>query len=165
MMTTQAVAVTNREITERVFADLLDGHDLDLIPELYAEDCDLYGMIGPEPIDSEEYEAFLGMYLEAFPDLSFEIDELIADEADDRVSVRWTSHGTHENDLMGIPATGKTVTVTGMSFIHIEDGEIVETYTNHDRLGLLEQLDALPDSPRKIVGLMLGQLRGRLSGR
>lgn len=159
-MTSQAFVDTNEEIAERVFSDLLDGHDLDLLSELYTEDCALYGMSGPEAIDRDEYGAFLEMYFEAFPDLSFEIEEMISD--DDRVSVRWTSHGTHEGDLMDIPATGTAVTVTGISFIHIEDGKITEAYNNHDRLGLLEQLEAIPDSPRKIVGLMLGQLRGRL---
>lgn len=153
----------NQEIVERAFTELLDGHNVDLIPELYAEDAQFYGMSGPEPIDSEEYEAFLSMYFDAFPDLSFEIEEMIVDG--DRVSVRWTAHGTHDGPLMDVPATGKSVAVTGTSFIHIEDGEIVEAYNNHDMLGLLQQLDAIPDSPRKIVRLMIGQLRGRLAER
>ncbi|MDL5361233.1 ester cyclase [Halalkalicoccus sp. NIPERK01] len=162
-MSPQAFADENQEIAERVFTDLLDGHDLDLVSELYAEDCVFYGMSGPEAIDRDEYEAFLAMYFEAFPDLSFEIEEMISD--DGRVSVRWTSRGTHENDLMDVPATGKSATVTGMSFVHVEDGRIVETYNNHDRLGLLEQLGAIPDSPRKVVRMMLGQLKGRLTDR
>lgn len=162
-MTPQAVINENHGIAERVFTELLDDHELDLIPELYAEDCVLYGMSGPEGIGREEYATFLSMYFEAFPDLSFTIDEMISD--DDRMGVRWTSHGTHTGDLMDLPATGESATVTGISFLHIEDGKITEVYNNHDRLGLLEQLGAIPDSPRKIVGLMLGQLRGRLSRR
>lgn len=153
----------DKEIVERAFTEILDGHDLDLIPELYAEDSLFYGMSGPEPIDREEYEAFLSMHFSAFPDLSFEIEEMIADG--DRVSVRWTAYGTHEGPLMDIPATGTSVAVTGMSFIHVEDGEIVEVYNNHDMLGLLQQLDAIPDSPRKIVRLMIGQLKGRIADR
>lgn len=84
---------------------------------------------------------------------------------DDRVSVRWTSHGTHDGDLMDVPATGKPVTVTGITFVHIEDGRIVTVYNNYDRLGLLEQLGAFPDSPRRTVRLMLGRLNGRLTDR
>lgn len=164
-MTAQAHIHRNHEIVERAFSELLDGHNLDLIPELYAEDCLLYGMSGPEPIDREEYEAFLSMYFGAFPDLSFEIEEVIVDDGEDRVSVRWTSRGTHEGDLMDIPATGRSVTVSGISFVHLEDGKIVEVYNNHDMLGLLQQLDAIPDSPRKIVRLMIGQLKGRLADR
>lgn len=164
-MISQSVVTQNHEIAERVFTDLLDGHDLTLIPDLYAENCVLYGMSGPDAIDRDEYEAFLSMYFEAFPDLSFEIEEMISDSDGDRVGVRWSSHGTQTGDLMDLPATGESATVTGISFIHVEDGKITAVYNNHDRLGLLEQLGAIPDSPRKIIGLMLGQLRGRLSRR
>jgi steroid delta-isomerase-like uncharacterized protein len=162
-MTAQAHVHRNHEIVERAFTEILDGHDLDLIPELYAEDCAFYGMSGPEPIDRDEYEAFLSTYFEAFPDLSFEIEETIDD--DDRVAVRWTAYGTHEGDLMDVLATGKSATVPGMSFIRLEDGMIVEAYNSQDMLGLLQQIDAIPDSPRKIVRLMIGQLRGRLADR
>lgn len=160
---TQHFIDKNQGIVERVFEDLLDGHVLALIPELYAEDCVLHGMSGSEAIDREEYRAFLELYFEAFPDLSFEIEEMISD--DDRVSVRWTSHGTHDGDLMDVPTTGKPVTVTGITFVHIEDGRIVTVYNNYDRLGLLEQLGAFPDSPRRTVRLMLGRLNGRLTDR
>lgn len=162
-MTAQAHVHRNREIVERAFTELLDRHDLELIPELYAEDCAFYGMSGPEAIDRDEYGAFLATYFEAFPDLSFEVEEMIADG--DRVSVRWIAHGTHEGDLMDIPATGKSASVPGMSFLHFADGMIVEAHNSQDMLGLLQQLDAIPDSPRKIVRLMIGQLRGRLADR
>lgn len=162
-MSPQVHVTQNHEIAERVFTDLLNGHDLDRIPELYAEDCAFYGMSGPEAIDRDDYEAFLSMHFEAFSDLSFEIEEMI-DEGD-RMAVRWTARGTHDGALMDIPATGESATVTGMSFLHIEDGEIVEVHNNHDMLGLLQQIGAIPDSPRKIVRLMVGQLKGRLTDR
>lgn len=162
-MTTQAHTTRNREIAENVFADVLSGHDLDRISEYYTEDCEFYGLTGPEAIDADEYASFLSMYFEAFPDLTFDIDELIVE--DDRVAVRWTALGTHEGSLMDVPATGKSVAVTGMSILHIEDGKITETYSNQDMLGLLQQLDAIPDSPRKIVRLLVGQMKNRLTNR
>jgi steroid delta-isomerase-like uncharacterized protein len=162
-MSTQIHTDQNRRIAEHVFSDVLNGHDLERIPEYYADECQFYGMTGPEAIDADEYASFLSMHFEAFPDLSFEIDETVVEG--DSVSVRWTARGTHEGDLMDIPATGETVTVTGMSLLHIEDGEIVEVYSNQDMLGLLQQLDAIPDSPRTIVRLLVGQMKNRLTGR
>lgn len=162
-MTSQTHVDQHRQITERVFSEVLDDHDLEAIPEFYADDCVFYGMTGPEAIDRDEYASFLSMHFEAFPDLSFEIDEIVV--TDDVAAVRWTATGTHEGDLMDIPATGKTATVTGMSFIHFEDGTAVEVYNSQDMLGLLQQLDAIPDSPRKIVRLFVGQLKGRLTDR
>lgn len=155
--------VHHRETAERIFSELLNEHDLEAIPEFYADDCVFYGMTGPEAIDREEYASFLSMHFEAFPDLSFEIDEIVTE--DDTAVVRWTAQGTHEGDLMDVPATGKTVTVAGMSLIHFEDGTAVEVYNSQDTLGLLQQLDAIPDSPGKIVRLLVGQLKGRLTDR
>lgn len=153
----------NRDIAEHVFSDVLNSHDLDRISEYYTEDCQLHGLTGPEAIDVDEYASFLSMHFEAFPDLTFEVDELIAE--DDRVAVRWTARGTHEESLMDVPATGRSVAVTGMTILHIEDGKVVETYNNQDMLGLLQQLDAIPDSPRKIVRLFVGQMKSRLTRR
>jgi steroid delta-isomerase-like uncharacterized protein len=131
----------NQELIDRVYADLLDGHELSAIYELYTDDCSFYGMGGPEPVDRAGYEAFLSTYFEAFPDLSFEIDEVIRE--DDRAVVRWTARGTHEGDLIGISATGTPVTVTGMSYLHFADGAIDEVRSEQDMLGMLRQLGAI----------------------
>ena len=162
-MTTRAHTTQNRDIAEHVFSEVLNDHDLERIPDYYAEDCRFYGMTGPEAIDAEEYASFLSVHFEAFPDLSFEMDEIITE--DDSAAVRWTARGTHEGSLMDVPATGKAVAVTGMTVLHTEDGKVVETYSNQDMLGLLQQLDAIPDSPRKIVRLLVGQMKRRLTGR
>lgn len=162
-MTTQTHLDQNRAIAERAFADVLDGHDLERIPEYYAEDCRFYGLSGPEAIDRDEYASYLSMHFEAFPDLSFEVDDVVS--ADDRVAVRWTARGTHEGDLMDLPATGRDATVTGMSMLHFDGDRIVEVYSNQDMLGLLQQLDAVPDSPRKLVRLFVGRMKRRLADR
>ena len=162
-MTIHAHSAQNREIAQHVFSEVLNDHDLERIPDYYAADCRFYGMTGPGPIDVDEYASFLSMHFEAFPDLSFEIDEIITQ--DDSVAVRWTARGTHEGSLMDVPATGKTVAVTGMTILHTEDGKVVETYSNQDMLGLLQQLDAIPDSPQKIVRLLVGQMKRRLTSR
>lgn len=97
-MTAQPLVDQNREYAEEVFETILNGHDSEPISDYYTEDCEFYGMTGPEAIDREEYVEFLSVYLLAFHDLSFEIDELVTEG--DTVAVRWTSTGTHEGDLM-----------------------------------------------------------------
>jgi steroid delta-isomerase-like uncharacterized protein len=128
----------NQELIDRVFSDLLNEHELEAIYELYTEDCSFYGMGGPEAIDREGYEAFLGAYFEAFPDLSFDVDEIVRDG--DRAVVRWTARGTHEGDLMSVSATRRSVTVTGMSSLHFADGAIDEVRSEQDVFGMLRQL-------------------------
>ena len=45
---------------------------------------------------------------------------------------------------MGIPATGKQVSYTGISIDRIKDGMFVESWANEDNLGLMQQLGAIP---------------------
>ncbi|WP_329220280.1 ester cyclase [Streptomyces sp. NBC_01485] len=81
------------------------------------------------------------MWRAAF-DFAFRVDDQICQ--DDRVCTRWTWNGTHKGDFMGIPATGRNVTMTGTT-IHrcTADGKIAEAWWEHDRLGLMGQLGAL----------------------
>ncbi|MFO7926489.1 MAG: ester cyclase [Halobacteriota archaeon] len=151
------------ELAEAVFSNVLNGRETSRLDEYYAADCRFYGMTGAEAIDIEEYASFLEIYFEAFPDLIFELDEIVAE--DGTVATRWTATGTHEGPLMDIAPTGESVSVSGMSFQHIEDGKITAVYSNQDMLGLLRQLDAIPDSPGKVVRLLVGQMRSRLSNR
>ena len=52
--------------------------------------------------------------------------------------------GTHKGDLMGIPPTGKSVTVTAMVISHLVDGKLSESWFTGDILGLLQQLGVVP---------------------
>jgi len=83
-----------------------------------------------------------GMYLAAFPDLHFTFEDLIAEG--DKVVVRWTSRGTQQGDLMGIPPTGKQFSTTGIEIYRFEDSKIVEHWLESDALGMLQQLGAVP---------------------
>ena len=86
----------------------------------------------------EGFKRFWGGYRAAFPDLHITIEQQIAEG--DLVVDRWTGTGTHQAELMGIAATGKKVTLSGISIHRIVGGKITETWNNYDALSLLEQL-------------------------
>jgi len=90
----------------------------------------------------EAYKQFLSMYMTAFPDLHFTIEEMIAEG--DTVVARFTTRGIHQGNLMGIPPTGKQVSGTGMFIDHIVNGKGIEQWFNTDDLGLLQQLGVIP---------------------
>ncbi len=80
----------------------------------------------------------------AFPDLHQTIEEQISEG--DKVAYRWTARGTHQGGLMGIAPTGNRVTFTGISIARLVDGKIEEIWENHDALGMMQQLRAIPSS-------------------
>jgi hypothetical protein len=62
---------------------------------------------------------------------------------DDRVVLRWTARGTNTGEMMGMPATGKPATVTGMFLNRFAGGKMVEGWGNFDALGMLQQLGVI----------------------
>jgi steroid delta-isomerase-like uncharacterized protein len=83
-----------------------------------------------------------GMFLTAFPDLKINIEDEIGEG--DKVVTRWTFQGTHQGEFMGMPATGKRVSVGGISTDRIAHGKVVEHWAELDILGLMQQLGVAP---------------------
>ena len=90
----------------------------------------------------EAFKQFVSAYLTAFPDLHFTIEDQIAEE--DKTMLRYTARGTHRGDLMGIPPTGKQVTVTGISSPVGQTARPKKSWLNFDALGMLQQLSVVP---------------------
>jgi steroid delta-isomerase-like uncharacterized protein len=78
-----------------------------------------------------------------FPDVISTVEDLIAEG--DKVVARWRSRATHRGDYMGIPASGKEVEFTGISFYRIEGGKIAESWTVEDQFGLMRQIGAVAE--------------------
>jgi steroid delta-isomerase-like uncharacterized protein len=91
-----------------------------------------------KPMSREETIEFGKMLRNAFPDIIYSIEELIAVE--DRVISRFIVRGTHEGEYQGIPATGNKIEVSGIMMTRIENGKIVEDKEELDALGLMMQL-------------------------
>jgi steroid delta-isomerase-like uncharacterized protein len=115
---------------------------------------DLDDVISADAVDHDPQNPFAGQhgpdgakqmaatYRAAFPDLHVTIEDQVAEG--DRVVTRWTAVGTHDGDLPGLPATGRSSTVTGIGIDRIEGGKIVEAWGNWDTMGMMQQLGALP---------------------
>jgi steroid delta-isomerase-like uncharacterized protein len=80
--------------------------------------------------------------MSAFLDAAVRVEEEIAEG--EKVVVRWTFSGTHKGSLLGIPATGKSVTWTGITIFRIVDGRVVEERGKEDFVGFLRQIDLVP---------------------
>ena len=81
-------------------------------------------------------------YRSAFPDLKITIKEQVAEG--DLVATRWTAIGTHKGELMGVAATGKEATVTGLTLTKSRTARSSSPGTTGDTLGMLQQLGVVP---------------------
>lgn len=86
----------------------------------------------------------------AFPNHDAVVHEMIAEG--DLVATRKSFTGTHTGDFMGIPATGKRVTIDVIDFMRVRDGKIVEHWNVVDQLGVMRQLGVLPEPAPRAAG-------------
>jgi steroid delta-isomerase-like uncharacterized protein len=135
---------TNKTVSRRLFEEVWNKGNLAVLNELIANDHvnSGPGTLPGLPTGPEGAKQFVMIYRNAFPDTHFTIDEQIAEG--DKVVTRWTAHGTHQGELLGIPATDKSSTVTGISVDRIVNGKIVESWGIFDQFGMMQQLGVIP---------------------
>lgn len=80
----------------------------------------------------------IGLYHAVFPDLTLTCDDIVP--SDDKVAVRWTAIGTHEGNQLGVPATHRRVTLTGIDIVRIADGRIAERWGEANGLEMMQQI-------------------------
>ena len=74
------------------------------------------------------------------PDQVFEIVDSVAEG--DRVAVSWTWRGTHLGDLPGFPASGRPLTMSGLTIYFFEGEKLCGHWQVADRLSVWRQLAA-----------------------
>jgi predicted ester cyclase len=83
------------------------------------------------------------MYVAAFPDLRFDTDDILP--SGDKGVARVTITGTHTGDFMGMPATGKSVSVSAIDVIRFgDDGLTLEHWGVVDVMAMMQQLGVVP---------------------
>lgn len=113
--------------------------DFETLEGLQAPDYAFYyPSNSPNPVSREELKPMGEMLRNAFPDLSFSMEELFT--VGDKVIFRFIQRGTHKGDYMGIPATGNEIECSGILISHIKNGKVVEQREDFDMLGLMQQL-------------------------
>lgn len=98
----------------------------------------------PMPIEqgADAFKRSLASTRQAFPDMRITIQAGAAHEG--LVFRRWSMTGTHQGTFLGVPPTGRTVTLTGVDVERLVNGKIVEHWPYWDRMSLAEQLGSPP---------------------
>lgn len=135
-------AQENKALVLRWFEELFNQHKLEVADEIVAADHESHDPALPDLAPGPEgQKQVVGLYHGAFSDAHITVEEQLAEG--DMVVTRWTGRGTHDGDLMGVPASGNRAEVSGLTINRIEDGRISETWTNYDALGMMQQIGAI----------------------
>jgi len=92
--------------------------------------------------DPEAMQKMMGMMMQAFPDLRYTVEDLVA-EGDKTVS-RVTASATHQGEYMGVAPTNKQVKWEEIHISRWVDGKLAEHWGVMDMVGLLQQIGAMP---------------------
>jgi steroid delta-isomerase-like uncharacterized protein len=120
-------------------------HDAAGVAATYADDAVLHDQAAGGPVEGRAaVQEYVGGYLTAFPDLTW---ERIGAQVDGGVGIeQWRASGTHEGDLPGLPATHRRMSVDGCTVLHFGDDGLIRTELNYwDEAAMLRQLGVLPE--------------------
>jgi steroid delta-isomerase-like uncharacterized protein len=125
-----------QQIYEVINANTLD--DLDALIAVDVNDHNPAPGVAPGLAGTKQT---LSMYHAVFSDLQVTAEDMIANE--DKVVVRLSVNGTNTGEFMGLPPTGKQVTMSGIEMFRLADGKVVERWAEFDMMSLMQQLGAM----------------------
>lgn len=139
--TPAASTEANKALARRYVEQVLNAGKLEVLDEILAPNYKRYLSATAAPLTPDQQKQRLAGLRAVFPDLNVTIEDLIA--AGDRIVLRMTVRGTQKGAFQGIPPTGKSVTVSAVEVVRIENGKYVEHWGGADNLDLLQQLGAV----------------------
>ena len=90
----------------------------------------------------DDVKKYFSEYVTGFSNREFKVLEIYGQ--DEHVIKRWSFTGTHTGNFAGIKATGKRITVEGVTIATMSHGKIVAERDYSDDLGLMQQLGVVP---------------------
>ena len=127
----------NKALIRRIFEEIFNGRQHQLVSELYCDDC--IGCDPANPADIEGHEGLIALldgYATAFPDHKYELLDLIAEG--DKVVAHWRVYS---------PAQGAVpeIKTEGLSLCTVRGGRVHRVHQHFDNLGVLRALGAVSD--------------------
>ena len=132
----------NIAVIGRFIEEVINQGNLEAANEIVEENFVELDPLPGQRQGREGLKEVIGMMRSAFPDMHWVVGETIA--ADEKVVTRFTWTGTHGGTFLGIPATGRSVTVKGVVIDRLAGGKMADSRILMDSLGMLQQLGVVP---------------------
>jgi steroid delta-isomerase-like uncharacterized protein len=136
------MSAENKAIIRRLYEEIWNKRKVELVGEIISPSHALQAPnVSGSAVGPEAYKRQLMLFFAGYPDVHFLVEDTIAEG--DKVVACWTLSGTHRGEYLGIPATNKKVSVDGITIHHIANGKIMDSYSNWDALGMMQQLGVI----------------------
>lgn len=133
---------TNVMVVGRFLEEILNQGRFEVADEIVAEDfVELDPLPGQRQGREGLVEVLKGLRT-VFPDMHWKAEETIA--SGDKVVTRFTWTGTQKGEFLGIPATGRGVSVKGVVIDRVVGGRMTDSRILMDTMGLMQQLGVVP---------------------
>ncbi len=133
-------AAANVAYYSRVWEVAINEGRTNILDSAYTDDAVLHTV--PEVKGKVNAKAYYSNYVTGFSERQFIVKEMFADG--DKLVKHWQFKGKHTGTFFGIPATGKTVDVSGCTIAKMKDGKIAEEQDFMDNMVFMQQLGLLP---------------------
>ena len=128
----------NKTVVNRFVEEVINQGRLEQADELVVADfVELDPLPGQQP-GREGLKEVIGQLRAAFPDIHWVLEEQVAEG--EKVVSRFTWSGTHRGTFLGVPATGKSISVKGVVIDRIVEGKMVDSRILMDGLSMMQQL-------------------------
>ncbi len=128
----------NKKTVSAFIDALFTRGDLGAVDDYLADDFVNHDPPLGATADREGMRGAGAMLRAAFPDWHSEVDLLVGEG--DLVVERFTAAGTQKDEIFGVPASGRTISLPGINVFRVRDGRIVERWGRLDELGFMRQL-------------------------
>ena len=131
---------SNKTIIQNSIETVWNQQNLAALSDYWNANCINHAMPGEHKTGLEMLHAYHAGFLEALQGVEARIEILQQIAEADRVVTHLTTHATHKTTFMGMPPTGKTVTLSTIRIDRLENGKISEHWSVADMAGLMQQL-------------------------
>lgn len=133
----------NKALIRRLYEEVWNQGQLSVIDAIYPSDWS-----SPlTPGGKEGFKQYVAGMRTIFANLHYTIEDQIAEG--DMVVTRIHATGMQVAEFNGIPATGRTITMTGMNFNRVENNQIAQSWNLADMLGVIQTLTSQGPSTAK----------------
>lgn len=132
----------NKSLIRRYYDDVLNEGNIDLLEELAVDQYVEHDPLPGQGTGIDGLRARVELLRSAFHP-QFTVEDMIAEG--DKVVVRWTNHGTHVGEFLGMPPTGKSFTIAGIDIHGLRNGKMTEHWHVVDQLSQLQQMGFIPE--------------------